>query len=143
MSIETLIWAGILLACVVFEAITVQLVSIWFALGALVSLLLTFFIPDGHLVQFFVFVGVSLVSLVLTRPLLKNHIKPKIQSTNSDRIIGGAAIVTEEINNTAGTGRAKVDGKDWTARSADENLIIPEGATVTVNRIEGVKIIVR
>ena len=142
MYIETIIWAAVLILCVVIEAATVQLVTSWFAVGAFVSLILTFFIPKAHLVQFFVFVGVSLIALIVTRPILKKHIKPKIQSTNTNRILGQEAIVTEEINNLTGTGRAKIDGKDWTARAMD-NVNFPVGSVVTVDHIEGVKIFVK
>ena len=143
MTVETVIWAAVLILFVAVEAMTAQLVTIWFAAGALVSLLMTFFVPDAHLAQFFVFVAVSLVALVITRPILKKHIKPKIQSTNSDAILGKNAVVTEEISNLAGTGRAKTDGKDWTARAVDDDTVIQVGTIVKIERIEGVKIFVK
>ena len=83
---------------IIAEAITVQLVSIWFAIGSLVALIANF-CGANTLVQAALFVGVSFAALLLTRPLVKKFSTPKIQRTNIDRIIGERAIVTEEIDN--------------------------------------------
>ena len=62
-------------------------------------------------------------------------------ATNADAVIGKNAVVTEQIDNIHAKGAVKVDGKEWTARSDDGNIIISEGEIVTVLRIEGVKLI--
>ena len=51
------------------------------------------------------------------------------------------AVVVEEIDNIKSTGEVKIDGKIWTARSSD-NEIIPPNSIVVVEKIEGVKLIV-
>lgn len=136
----TVIWSVLLILFIIAEAITVQLVSIWFAIGSLVALIANF-CGANALVQAALFVGVSFAALLLTRPLVKKFSTPKIQRTNIDRIIGERAIVTEEIDNLRATGIVKADGKSWRARSADGS-IIPAGSVVEVQKIDGVKLIV-
>ena len=140
MSKMMIIWIVLAAVFAVVEACTVQLVSVWFALGAVAALIAeTLGVPE--LVQLVIFVAVSVLALALTRPIVKKFSTSKIQPTNADMNIGQEAIVTHDINNTEGTGAAKVKGIEWTARSADGSEI-PKGETVTVKAIEGVKLIV-
>ena len=136
----TVLWSVLLILFIIAEAITVQLVSIWFAIGSLVALIANF-CGANILVQAALFVGVSFAALLLTRPLVKKFSTPKIQRTNIDRIIGERAIVTEEIDNLRAIGVVKADGKSWSACSADGS-IIPAGSVVEVQKIDGVKLIV-
>ena len=137
----TILWAGLLLLFVIIEAITVQLVSIWFALGALGGVISAACKADFS-VQIAVFLVLSIIALILTRPLVKKFFTSKLQSTNADRVIGKQAVVTEEINNIMANGSVKVLGNVWTARSADES-IIPKDTIVIVEKIDGVKLIVK
>ena len=135
------VWLVMLVVFIVLEAATVQLVSVWFALGALAALIASL-LHAGPLIQVIVFIAVSAISFAVTRPLVKKFSAGKIQKTNADRCIGDTAIVTEEINNLEAKGQVKVNGNIWSARNEDEG-IIPEGEKVTVIRIEGVKLIVK
>ena len=140
MTTMCIIWACAIVLFAVAEAITVQLVSIWFVLGSIAGLIATFCgasIP----VQIIIFIAVSIIALLLTRPIVKKKLTPRIESTNADRCIGQDAVVIEEINNINSTGQVKVDGKIWSARSSNDD-IINEGEIVTVEKIEGVKLIV-
>lgn len=118
-----------------------QLVSVWFAVGALAALIANLggLNVIGQIVLFLV---LSAVCLVATRPLVKKLTAAKIQKTNADRCIGAEAVVTEEINNLESTGQVKVIGNIWTARSTDDT-VIEKGTVVIVERMEGVKLIVR
>ena len=141
MTGRIVLWAALMIAFIIVEAVTVQLVSIWFALGSLGGLIANV-CGLSFAAQIGIFIAVSAVSLIATRPLVKKFTKSKIQSTNVDRCIGTDAFVTEEINNLQAKGQVKADGKIWTARSADDSLI-PENSVVTVEKIEGVKLIVK
>lgn len=134
------IWIGALIAFIVVEAVTVQLVTVWFAAGALAALI-ALICGANQLVQLFIFIGVSAIALAVTRPLVKKLTKRKYAPTNADRCIGSQAKVTEEINNLKATGKVNVKGVVWTARSADDS-IIRDGETVVIQNIEGVKLIV-
>ncbi|MDR1409530.1 MAG: NfeD family protein [Oscillospiraceae bacterium] len=122
------------------EAATAQLVTIWFAVGAVPALTASVFDAPPWL-QFTLFVVVSSVSLAATRPLVKKLNRGAKTPTNADRALGETAVVTEEINNVLGSGKVTVRGIPWTARSIDGSGIA-EGASVYVERIEGVKLIV-
>ncbi len=136
-----IVWVVLLAAFLIVEGVTAQLVTIWFAAGALVSLILAV-LKLPLWVQITAFVAVSAVTLAATRPLVKKMTKTKIQHTNSDRIIGDTAIVTETIDNVEATGAVKVGGIVWTARS-DDGSVIEEGKRVIIEKIDGVKAIVK
>ncbi len=136
------VWLALLVLFIITEVATVQLTTVWFAGGALISLLLAAFGVKNIVIQIAVFLAVSIVLLIATRPLVKKYINKKSQPTNADRCIGSQAIVTEEINNLLGKGTAKVNGVEWTARS-ENGEILEAGSTVTVTKIDGVKLIVK
>lgn len=133
-------WLVLVIVFGVIEGVTPQLASIWFAGGALAALIVSLFRVDVW-IQAVVFVGVSALLLALTRPLVKKRLRAAVVPTNSDAAIGKVAVVTERIDNTGATGFVRLDGTLWTARSADGSPV-EEGEEVTVDRIEGVKLIV-
>ncbi|MBE7011620.1 MAG: NfeD family protein [Ruminococcaceae bacterium] len=124
----------------VIETQTVNLVTIWFGLGALVSCIVSLFV-DSVLIQSCVFVGVSVVSLVLTRPLVRKYMNGKTVATNADRFINQKASVVRNINSISGSGQIKTMGQIWSAKSVD-GQDINEGEEVIINRIEGVRAVV-
>lgn len=132
-----IIFAVFMLIC---EALTTQLVSIWFVIGGAAAAITCIF-TDSLLIQTIVFVTVSLVALIATRPLVKKFLVKKKEPTNSDRLIGRVGIVTMDIINTTGEGQVNVDGKVWSAKSNDEREI-KSGASVRITTIEGVKLVV-
>lgn len=135
-----IVWA---IAIVVFgfaEGVTAQLVSIWFVFGAIAGLIATF-CGAPISIQIIIFIAVSIIALLLTRPIVKKKLTPKIESTNADRCVGQDAVVIEDIDNIASTGQVKADGKVWTARSSNGN-VIKSGEIVVIEKIDGVKLIV-
>ena len=139
MSVWTYIWLAILIVSILVEAGTMGLVSIWFAAGAWA--LAMFEVSEW--IQCLAFVLVSGLLLFFTRPLVKKYVTPKIQPTNVDAIIGREAVVSEAIRPLEGTGQVKVGGQIWSARTDEQTDCIPEGAIVTILRVEGVKLFVR
>lgn len=133
-------WIVVLLACVVVEAATLGLVSIWFAAGAAAALIAAA-LNVGFWIQIAIFLLVSGVVLALVRPVVRRYLAVRAKPTNADRVIGMICPVTEEIDNIRGTGAVLVSGKTWTARSlSGEN--IAAGEYVRVELIQGVKLIV-
>ncbi len=137
----SLFWLAALIVFGVVEAVTVGLASIWFAAGALVALVISA-LNDSLWLQIVAFAAVSLISMLLARPLARKYLIPKVQPTNADRIIGAEAVVTEEVDNLRGQGLVSVAGNIWSARSDQEHTVIPLGTKVRVLRIEGVKVFV-
>ncbi len=136
----TTLWLAAVVLFLVVEAVTVGLVCIWFAAGSLIALLCAMFGAPVW-AQVLAFLAVSAVTLYYTRPLVKKYVNNKVEPTNADIVIGKECRVTETIDNIAGTGAVYVDGKTWTARSANES-VIPKDSLVTAQRIDGVKLIV-
>ena len=133
-------WVVLLILMIVVEAVTAQMVTIWFAAGAVGAIIAERLGAEMWL-QWIVFVAVSAVALILTRPLAKKLTKTNAQPTNADRCIGKTAVVTETIINIESKGLVNVDGAIWTARSSDGSTI-EKGEKVTVEKIDGVKLIV-
>ena len=117
MNLFSIIWLGLVILLGFLEALTVTLTSIWFAVGALAAMAVALF--GGALwVQILVFAVVSLICVLALRPLAKTRLGgAKKVATNADRIIGQKAMVTEPIDNVAGTGAVSIGGTVWTARS--------------------------
>lgn len=135
----TWIWFGAILCFGVLEAATAALVSIWFV-GGSAAALVTALLGGPLWLQVTLFLTVSAGILLAFRPLARKVSGPAVP-TNLDRAIGQTARVTEDIDNALGTGAVYVDGKTWTARSAN-GAAIPTGSSVRVERIEGVKLLV-
>ena len=140
-NVMIIFWIVAAVLFLIVEAATVGLASIWFALGALAALVCA--LLKGPLwLQILWFFVISVVTLLATRPLAKRYVNGRRQATNADRCIGAVAVVTQQVENIAGTGAVQLDGKFWTARSATGEGF-PVGARVTVTEIQGVKLLVR
>lgn len=135
------VWLAFVILFVVAEGMTVGLVSIWFAGGSLVAMLLAM-AGAGIGWQMLAFLIVSAGLLMATRPLAKKYINSKKEKTNYKSVIGEVAKVTENIDNYNQTGAAFADGKEWTARATEDTVIIKKDTLVKVVAIEGVKLIV-
>ena len=135
------LWGGVAVVTLVAEIATTALVSIWFTIGA-VGALIAAAAGVSPLAQLLIFLLLSIVSLLLVRPLTRRLVGTRVIPTNTDRLLGMEAKVTEGIDNDNAAGAVYVDGKTWTARSANGNPI-PTGELVEVAAIEGVKLIVR
>lgn len=134
------VWLGVIVVALILEATTAALVSVWFIPSALVSLILALCgvsIP----IQIGVFVVMSLLLIIFLRPITSKLLKIKKTPTNADSLIGKKVIITELVDNIHATGSGKIDGKEWTVRSSDDNIIFTPGDAVTVIEIDGVKLI--
>lgn len=132
-------WLGVVLLLSVIEIATTDLITIWFIASGIITLILSFFdIPFVAQVGIFVLLGTVL--LITTRKTLTEKLNKNKQKTNLDRVVGMEGIVTEKINKH-NPGEVKVDGKKWTAISANGKNI-GEGKTVKIIKIDGVKLIV-
>ena len=138
----TAAWVVLMIVFLVIEGIVPGLVSIWFALGALAALISALLGAQVWL-QAVWFIVISVLALVITRPLAKKYVNSRTQATNADMLIGQECIVTETIDKLHGTGAVSVAGKVWTARADDPERIIEKGSVAVIERIEGVKLIVK
>lgn len=140
MTWDTMLWLVLLVVFFLAEAATVSVVSLWFAAGALVALLASVLHAPFWL-QGLAFFVVSVALLLALRPIVKRFFTPRITRTNVDAVIGTQGIVIKKIDNLQATGTVKLGGMEWTARSTSGDPI-PEGTTVKVDKVEGVKVFV-
>lgn len=135
------VWIGLIVVTAAVEAATVQLVTVWFAVGGVAGLI-AYAAGLEIWLQNLIFALVSAVALAVTRPLVKKFTNGRKMPTNADRYIGEKAVVTEKIENDLSKGAVKIGGLEWTARSVDSETA-EVGEQVTVEAIEGAKLIVR
>ncbi len=135
------IWLAVIVAAVIVEALTFTLVSIWFVPGALVSMILSFVPAIAPWVQILVFFVLTLLFLILVKPIASKFLIKDRVATNADALIGEEAIVIEAINNLEAKGQVKVRGQVWTARAFDKDATYEVGETLHILAIEGVKLI--
>lgn len=138
--VMNIIWLVLAVVFVVLEFFSNVFISLWFIFGALAALVASF-LDVSFINQVYIFLGVSLVTLFLLRPLALKFAKPKAQS-NYNAIIGSVGFVTETIDNSKSTGYIKVNYQNWSAQSANFNEIIEVGDKIKVINIEGIKAIV-
>ncbi|HIT38087.1 MAG TPA: NfeD family protein [Candidatus Onthousia faecipullorum] len=131
----TLFWLVLFVVLALFELVTVNLVSIWFSLGALITTFVSL-ITDNLMIHLAVFTISSILLLLLTKPFVKKVKKRESIPTNLDRVIGKVGVVTETIEKD-GIGEVKVLGKKWSAYS-DKG--VKENSKVKVLSINGVKL---
>lgn len=141
METTSICWLVVFVLLIVIELATMGLTTIWFAGGAVAGFIASM-LGANVVIQAVVFFVVSIVLLIFTRPFAVRYINSNKTKTNIDGLIGQEALVLEEINNIRETGCARLEGKEWTARSVDDT-VIPADTVVIVERIEGVKLIVK
>lgn len=134
-----LLWFAIILIAAFIEINTMDLTSVWFSIGALISFILAI-IGFDIIYQVIVFIVVSVLLLLSVKPIAKNYFRTNLVNTNADRLIGKIATCTKEIK-PGERGEVKIDGQYWTAiTSGDDSVLVDE--KVEVLAIEGVKLIV-
>jgi len=138
MDTYAIIWLVLTAIFVIVEAATVGVVSAWFAVGALCAMGAA--LLEWELwIQIIIFSVVSVVLLLSLRPILRKYYTPRLTRTNVDAVIGTQGLIIEAVDNLEGTGRIKLGGMEWSARSTNGQKI-PVGTLAKVDKIEGVKV---
>ena len=128
------IWLTVAILLGIIEVITTNLVSIWFVISAIISMLIAVF-TDNLIIQIGAFVLIGIILMPISKKLYKK-VKVSNAKTNLDRIIGMKGIVTEDITKD-NIGEVKVDGKKWSAYSDTD---ISKGKPVIILSINSVKL---
>ncbi len=142
MSISlSVLWLVAAVALSVVEIITMGLTTIWFAIGAVAALICAL-VGAPIWLQVAVFIVVSVVVLVLVRPIAAAHFNNRLKKTNIDAYVGRKLIAKTDIDNLHGTGKVDMDGSTWLALSSMDNVVIHAGEEVKVVEVRGAKLIV-
>lgn len=135
-------WLAATVVFVLVELMTVGLISIWFAAGSFVAFIIAL-LGGNVVVQGIAFILVSVVLLALTKPWAGKYINSRTVKTNVDSLVGERAVLTEDADSMKQTGKAVVNGQEWTVRPQDEAQVIRKGELIEVVKISGVKLIVK
>ena len=134
-----ILWLAAVVVFIILEAVTYQMISVWFIIGSVGALIASLLGAEFWL-QMVIFVALSLVLLVMFRPFAVKRFKTDFK-TNADAAVGKKVTITQAVDNAKGTGEAKLDGLVWSVRTQDGNTL-DVGEVAEVKRIEGVKLIV-
>ena len=134
-----MLWLAAVVVFIILEAVTYQMISVWFIIGS-VGALIAALLGAEFWLQMVIFVALSLVLLVMFRPFAVKRLKTDFR-TNADAAVGKKVTITQTVDNAKGTGEAKLDGLVWSVRTQDGNTL-DVGEVAEVKRIEGVKLIV-
>jgi len=137
-----IVWLVIFVAALMIEGMSSELVSVWFAAGSLVALIVSFIPEVAWWIQLIIFAVISVASLVCLRPIIHKALKRTVVSSNVDELIHKKGKMTkgcDEFNH----GEVKIGGVLWTAYASDEKVPIAAGAVVEVLAIDGNKLVVK
>lgn len=141
-SVSTMLfWLAVMVIMLVIEIATLGITTIWFAGGALAAFFLAM-LNVPFVIQIIVFLVVSLILLIFTRPVAVKYFNKDRARTNVEGMIGRQAIVVSEVDNLQGIGRVTVGGQEWSARTPRDGIVLPVGAVVIVKAVNGVKLMV-
>lgn len=138
---NTMVWLAAMIILIIIEIVTVGLTTIWFAIGALVAIIVSM-LGGGIILQLTVFLLISLSMLIFTRPLAVRYINSTRTRTNYEGIIGKVVRITQDVDNIAGRGSAVVNGQEWTVQTVDDKSRIAAGSLAKVVDIRGVRLVV-
>ena len=139
---QTIFWLILFVVLVLIEIATLGLTTIWFAGGSIIAFILAligFNIP----VQVVAFLVSSILLLVLTRPIAIKHFNQERKLTNAESLIGESAVVLETVDTLHNVGTVEVNGQEWSAKTDEPHEVIAKGAIVSIEGIQGVKLIVK
>ena len=137
----TMVWLAAMIILIIIEIVTVGLTTIWFAIGALVAIIVSM-LGGGIILQMTVFLFISLGMLIFTRPLAMRYINNTRTRTNYEGIIGKVVRITQDVEKIAEKGCAVVNGQEWTVRAVNDRSRIAAGSLAKVVDIKGVRLIV-
>lgn len=138
---DSVIWLVIFLLLLAIEIVTLGLTTIWFAIGAIAAFVVTL-CGLGTTVQLVVFIVVSIVSLILTRPIVVKYLNKDKIKTNVDELIGKNAIIVKDADGVNSFGEANLNGEIWMAKSFD-GAYLKKDEIVEIVSVEGIKLVVK
>jgi membrane protein implicated in regulation of membrane protease activity len=136
------IWLAVFVIALIIEAVGTDLVSIWFAAGALVALIVSLFPDVKWWVELIIFMVISIASLLCFRPLVHRYLRRDLINSNIDEMKGKKGLLIEKID-LLHQGVCKINDVRWTAIAQDDKTKIPAGSTVEVLAVSGNKLIVK
>lgn len=141
MQFTEILWLALTVVFGILEAVTVQFICIWFAGGAICAFIAAL-LGAETMWQSIIFVAATSLLLIFTRPIVRRFTKNVGEKTNADSLIGKSAVLTKEVDSLGEGGEAKIAGNYWSVKSADGQPI-EKDAVVTIEKIEGVKLVVK
>lgn len=139
---QEMVWLALFILLLIIEIATMGLTTIWFAGGALAAFIVGL-LGCGLAVQIGLFLVISVLLFVFTRPIAVKYFNLDRQKTNADRLTGQEALVTEAIDTLQAQGTVVVNGQEWSAKTNETDGKIAKGSVVVIDEIQGVKLVVR
>ena len=131
------IWLSLAFLLGIAEIMSLDLVLIMLAVGAVGGGVVALLAPSLWWLQILVAIAVSLGMLLLLRPTLLAKVRsmPGYRSS-ADKMVGSSGVAVSQIDKSGG--EIKVDGQSWTARPYSSDVVIEQGTEIEVFEIDGV-----
>ena len=139
---EAFFWLVLFILFLIFEIATLGLTTIWFSGGAFIAFWMSV-AEIGFVPQLIVFLLVSVILLVTTRPIATKYLNKNTTRTNVEELIGKTVKVSETIDDINETGHVLINGVEWLARAQHEGMVIQQDTLVKIMEIQGVKVMVQ
>jgi len=136
------IWLAVFVIAFIVEALTVNLVSIWFSVAALITIALSFIPNIPYWVEIIVFFVLSFAMIIGVKPFVQKHLKPTTTKSNIEEIVGKKGILVKAVE-PVNYGEVKINDIVWSALSENEEETIPSESIVVVVAVQGNKLVVK
>ena len=131
-----LIWALLAVALAVGELLTPGLFFLGPVALAAAAAGIAAALGAGTVISLLVFIGGSLASLGVLRPIARRHLRlPALSRTGTDALVGRKGLVTQRVDQHGG--RVRIGGEEWSARAYVDDQVLAEGQTVDIIQIDG------
>lgn len=136
------IWLGVFVLSLIIEAVGTDLVSVWFALGSLLALIISLIPGVSWWIELIVFLVVSVAALCSLRPLIHKFMRRDIVNSNIDEIAHKKGLLTKKID-MLHQGECQIGDVTWTAIASNDHETIEANSVVEVLAVSGNKLIVK
>ncbi len=132
-------WVIMAILFLLVEAVTVNLITLWFFFGAVVVIIAELFGLEDLLLQSVLFLGSSFSFFLVFYPWAKKRLKPKVD-TISAHLQGQEAVVIEPVG--LNKGAVQLAGQAWSVKRVKGEIVPEVGDTVRIVTLEGIKVII-
>ncbi len=133
-------WLVVIAVLLIIEVFTMGLTTIWFCIGSIGGIIMSL-LGFSTIWQIVVFAVVSIIAMLLFRPISIKYLNKVKATTNIDDLVGKVVVLTQDIDESNNLGKADLKGMEWTV-FCDEKPAPKMGDKAIVRSIEGVKLVV-
>jgi len=142
MDLMIYIWLAVFVIAFIIEAVTVNLVSIWFSIAALITIALSFIPNMPYWAEIIVFFVLSFGMIIGIKPFVQKHLNTNTTKSNIEEIVGKKGLLIKAVE-PLHYGEVKINDIVWSALAENEEDTIVNHSVVIVVAVQGNKLVVK